>query len=50
VLFPVVALNISVFAEGYQWTAPALLGLGLVMLGNVLVFRKPRPVLAQARA
>lgn len=42
VLFPVVALNISVFAEGYQWTAPALLGLALVMAGNVLVFRKPR--------
>lgn len=42
VLFPVVALNISVFAEGYQWTAPALMGLVLVMLGNVLVFRKPK--------
>ena len=41
VLFPVVALNISVFVEGYQWTLPALLGLGLVMAGNVLVFRKP---------
>src|SRR5690606_33612307 len=43
VLFPVVALNISVFAEGYQWSLPALFGLGLVMLGNVLVFRQPRP-------
>ena len=42
VLFPVVALNISAFVEGYQWTAPALVGLVLVMLGNVLVFRKPR--------
>ena len=42
VLFPVVALNVSAFAEGYQWTAPALFGLVLVMLGNVLVFRKPR--------
>ncbi|WP_249677435.1 DMT family transporter [Pseudomonas abieticivorans] len=41
VLFPLVALNISAFAEGYQWTAPALAGLVLVMLGNVLVFRKP---------
>lgn len=50
VLFPVVALNISVFVEGYQWTAPALLGLLLVMLGNVLVFRKPRPVAQVARA
>lgn len=36
VLFPVVALNISAFAEGYRWTAPALAGLVLVMLGNVL--------------
>ncbi|QLC73973.1 DMT family transporter [Pseudomonas sp. LPB0260] len=52
VLFPVVALNISVFAEGYQWSAPALVGLLLVMLGNVLVFRKPRPAapLAQGLA
>jgi len=43
VLFPVVALNISAYAEGYQWTMPALMGLVLVMLGNVLVFRKPKP-------
>ncbi|MCV4264689.1 DMT family transporter [Pseudomonas capsici] len=42
VLFPVVALNISAWVEGYQWTLPALFGLGLVMLGNVLVFRKPK--------
>jgi drug/metabolite transporter (DMT)-like permease len=42
VLFPVVALNVSAFAEGYQWTAPALMGLVLVMAGNVLVFRKPK--------
>ena len=48
VLFPVVALNISVFAEGYQWTAPALFGLLLVMLGNVLVFRKPKELPATA--
>ena len=47
VLFPVVALNISALVEGYQWTTPALVGLVLVMLGNVLVFRKPKaPVLA----
>lgn len=46
VLFPVVALNISAFAEGYQWTLPALMGLVLVMLGNVLVFRKARPHLS----
>ena len=44
VLFPVVALNVSALVEGYQWTAPALVGLVLVMLGNVLVFRKPAPL------
>lgn len=44
VLFPVVALNVSAFAEGYQWTLPALMGLVLVMAGNVLVFRKPKAV------
>lgn len=44
VLFPVVALNVSAFVEGYQWTAPALAGLVLVMVGNVLVFRKVKVV------
>lgn len=48
VLFPVVALNISAYVEGYQWTLPALMGLVLVMLGNVLVFRKPKPVVVTA--
>ena len=48
VLFPLVALNVSAFVEGYQWTAPALAGLVLVMLGNVLVFRKPKPTVAAA--
>lgn len=47
VLFPLVALNVSAVAEGYQWTAPALLGLVAVMAGNVLVFRKPRVKLAE---
>ena len=42
VLFPLVALNVSAVMEGYQWTPPALVGLVLVMMGNVLVFRKPR--------
>ena len=42
VLFPIVALNISALVEGYAWTATGLLGLVLVMGGNVLVFRPPR--------
>ena len=44
VLFPLVALNVSAYAEGYQWSSPALAGLVLVMLGNVLVFRKTKPL------
>jgi drug/metabolite transporter (DMT)-like permease len=46
VLFPVVALNVSAWFEGYHWTLPALAGLALVALGNVVVFwrgSKPRP-------
>jgi drug/metabolite transporter (DMT)-like permease len=38
VLFPVVALNVSVWMEGYVWTASALFGLALVLAGNVVVF------------
>lgn len=48
VLFPVVALNVSAWAEGYRWTAPALAGLLLVMAGNVLVFRKKKPAASPA--
>jgi len=46
VLFPLVALAISSVVEYYRWTAPALVGLGLVMAGNALVFRKPAPRMA----
>ena len=41
VLFPLVALAISSVVEDYRWTGPALAGLGLVMAGNVVVFRRP---------
>jgi drug/metabolite transporter (DMT)-like permease len=37
VLFPVFALLISTFAEGYHWTLFAIAGLGLVMIGNIIV-------------
>lgn len=39
VLFPVVALTISTFAEGYQWDVFAVAGLLLVMLGGVISAR-----------
>ncbi len=35
-LFPVVALGLSTLFEGYEWTASALMGVGLVLLGNAL--------------
>ncbi len=50
VLFPLVALNVSAYAEGYQWSASALLGMVAVMAGNVLVFRKPGTHLRSAAA
>ncbi len=40
VMFPAVALTISTFYEGYQWTELALLGFGLVVLGNVMIFAR----------
>ncbi len=43
VLFPVVALTISVFAEDYRVTPLAGAGLVLILIGNLLVFaRRPR--------
>lgn len=37
--FPLVALLISTLIEGYEWTAPALLGITVVVVGNWLVMR-----------
>lgn len=42
VLFPVVALVISSGFEGYQWSVADLLGLVLVICGNILVMRKKK--------
>jgi drug/metabolite transporter (DMT)-like permease len=41
VLFPVVALGLSTFLEGYQWTVLAFLGVLLTLAGNLLVLRQP---------
>lgn len=40
VMFPVFALLISTVWEGYVWTAPAFLGLALVLAGNLFVLRR----------
>lgn len=42
VLFPVVALAVSAGFEGYQWSVADLLGLALVICGNILVMRKKK--------
>ncbi|MGK7654958.1 DMT family transporter [Roseovarius sp. B08] len=38
VIFPVVALVISTFFEGYEWTVTAVLGVALALLGNAVMF------------
>ena len=43
VLFPLVALAISTWLEGYRWTPLAAAGVALVLLGNVLVLMRRRP-------
>ncbi|MDP2700155.1 DMT family transporter [Thalassospira sp.] len=43
VLFPVVALTVSTYLEGYQWTLTGASGLLLILLGNISIFaRLPR--------
>ncbi|MBT0724962.1 DMT family transporter [Rosenbergiella sp. S61] len=38
VLFPLVALTISTRFEGYQWHPHAVVGLGIILLGNFIMF------------
>jgi drug/metabolite transporter (DMT)-like permease len=40
VLFPVVALTVSTLFEGYRWSAPAVLGLVVLVAGNALALSK----------
>lgn len=40
VMFPVIALIISTFMEGYQWTLPAVLGLASALAGNVAMMKR----------
>ncbi len=42
VLFPVVALSVSTWLEGFVWSSTALAGACLAILGNYVLFRKPR--------
>lgn len=40
-LFPLVALTVSTFYEGYQWHANAVIGLVLILMGNLVMFCRP---------
>lgn len=42
VLFPIVALAISTVFEGYNWTSLAMIGVALTLVGNVIMFWRPR--------
>ncbi len=42
VAFPVVALLISTWLEDYRWTTPAIAGVCLIVLGNVMALTKAR--------
>lgn len=41
-LFPLVALTVSTVYEGYQWHTNAVIGLMLILLGNLVMFYRPR--------
>jgi drug/metabolite transporter (DMT)-like permease len=40
-LFPLVALTLSTIYEGYVWHTNAVIGLLLILLGNLVMFAKP---------
>ncbi|HEY1998172.1 DMT family transporter [Paraburkholderia sp.] len=44
VLFPLVALAVSTVFEGYQWSALAVVGLVLVVAGNLVAFNLTRRI------
>lgn len=41
---PIVAMTLSTFFEGYQWSVPALIGMVLVVMGNFLALIKRKTV------
>ena len=44
VLFPIVALALSTWFENYAWQGRTLVGVGLVLIGNVIVLARPAAV------
>lgn len=48
-LFPLVALSISTVYEGYVWHSSGVIGLALILLGNMVMFAKPEQLLLRRR-
>jgi len=44
-LFPLVALTISTLFEGYRWEINAVVGLVLILVGNMVMFTRPESLL-----
>lgn len=42
VMFPLIALGMSTLFEGYQWSLAGVGGLLLILLGNMVMFYRPR--------
>lgn len=42
VMFPLIALGMSTLFEGYQWSLSAIVGLILILLGNAVMFYRPK--------
>ena len=52
-LMPIIALILSTLFEGYQWTANAVVGVALVLAGNLIILRPQIPfqrIRARAKA
>lgn len=41
-LFPLVALSISTYWEGYVWHFSSCMGVGLILIGNYMLFAQPK--------
>ena len=44
-LFPLVALTLSTLFEGYRWESNAVVGLALILVGNLVMFTRPETLL-----
>lgn len=44
-LFPLVALTLSTLFEGYRWESNAMVGLALILVGNLVMFTRPESLL-----